>query len=291
MKINFLFATAAVAVALAASAAQAATDTVYNTELGPVVGGTTTTDATGTRSTNLAAVGFANETFAYDEWQARNLRGNGVAGITTDFARDGNGSAFFSTDGSSPSKADLEYYLSAPVLLSEFEGGTYDWFRDSASTVGPAPATSYRLALVTAQDVFAGYFVFEPYLNGTVPVDTWETETIDTTTSLFWSTNVNANLPGPCTSRQSCLYTIDALSAVNEGMKVVGFSTGAGSGWTGGTFKGGVDNFGWTIGGQTTITNFEVAAVPEPTTWALMIMGFGGAGALLRKQRHALVEA
>jgi hypothetical protein len=29
-----------------------------------------------------------------------------------------------------------------------------------------------------------------------------------------------------------------------------------------------------------------VAAVPEPATWALMIMGFGGAGAMLRGQRR-----
>lgn len=27
--------------------------------------------------------------------------------------------------------------------------------------------------------------------------------------------------------------------------------------------------------------------VPEPTTWALMIVGFGGAGALLRRRRRA----
>ena len=30
-------------------------------------------------------------------------------------------------------------------------------------------------------------------------------------------------------------------------------------------------------------------AVPEPGTWALMIMGFGGAGAMLRSRRKALV--
>ncbi|OHB27621.1 MAG: hypothetical protein A2790_16475 [Phenylobacterium sp. RIFCSPHIGHO2_01_FULL_69_31] len=29
------------------------------------------------------------------------------------------------------------------------------------------------------------------------------------------------------------------------------------------------------------------AAVPEPTTWALMIMGFGGAGAMIRRRRLA----
>jgi len=31
-----------------------------------------------------------------------------------------------------------------------------------------------------------------------------------------------------------------------------------------------------------------VAVVPEPTTWALMILGFGGAGAMLRRRRTAL---
>ncbi len=31
-----------------------------------------------------------------------------------------------------------------------------------------------------------------------------------------------------------------------------------------------------------------VAAIPEPATWALLIMGFGGVGAVLRRQRRAL---
>jgi hypothetical protein len=30
------------------------------------------------------------------------------------------------------------------------------------------------------------------------------------------------------------------------------------------------------------------ASVPEPGTWALMIMGFGGAGAMIRSRRKAL---
>lgn len=35
--------------------------------------------------------------------------------------------------------------------------------------------------------------------------------------------------------------------------------------------------------------SFEVTGVvPEPGTWALMIIGFGGAGAMLRRRRHAL---
>lgn len=36
---------------------------------------------------------------------------------------------------------------------------------------------------------------------------------------------------------------------------------------------------------------FATGAVPEPSTWALLIMGFGGAGAMLRRQRRAMALA
>jgi hypothetical protein len=38
-------------------------------------------------------------------------------------------------------------------------------------------------------------------------------------------------------------------------------------------------------------TPFGSGAVPEPATWALMIMGFGGAGAMLRRRRMVLAQA
>jgi len=37
--------------------------------------------------------------------------------------------------------------------------------------------------------------------------------------------------------------------------------------------------------------NFEALSVPEPATWGLMIMGFGGMGALLRRRRTAMALA
>lgn len=37
--------------------------------------------------------------------------------------------------------------------------------------------------------------------------------------------------------------------------------------------------------------SFNGAAVPEPTTWALMIMGFGAAGAMLRRRKLVPVRA
>lgn len=39
------------------------------------------------------------------------------------------------------------------------------------------------------------------------------------------------------------------------------------------------------------LANISVASVPEPGAWALMIMGFGAAGALLRRKRTIIVAA
>jgi len=34
-----------------------------------------------------------------------------------------------------------------------------------------------------------------------------------------------------------------------------------------------------------TIVNFTVTAVPEPASWAMMMIGFGATGAMLRRRR------
>lgn len=290
MKTGILVATAAAA-ALMVSGAQAAPTTVYNTELGPIDAGTTVTDNTGTRSTNPGA-GLANEAPAADEWQQRNVRENGTVGITTDYARSGNGSISFGTAGTKDSKADLEIYFSTPLLLSDFDGGSYDWFRDSASTIGAAPAPAYRLALANGDGNWAGYLVYEPYENGSVPVDSWQTALIDTTTSQLWSTHASVAFPDPCAgSRLSCLHSISEWSTANAGYQVIGISTGVGSGWNPGTFVGAVDNVSFTFDGESSSFNFEVSAVPEPATWAMMIAGFGLAGAALRRRSKAAVAA
>jgi len=44
-------------------------------------------------------------------------------------------------------------------------------------------------------------------------------------------------------------------------------------------------------GGRSASPTSLAVAVPEPGTWALMIMGFGGAGAMIRSRRKAMVAA
>jgi hypothetical protein len=294
VKIRVLLTTAAM-LAMVATAANATTNTVLNTDLSPISPGTTTTTGTGTKSTNTASSTLGGELGA-DQWIQNNVRGNGVVGITTDYAHSGNGSIYFSTDGSSPSKADMEYYFSQPLLLSDFSGGSYDWLRDPAgANPSTAIAPSYRLIVSTAGGAF-GNLVYEPYNQpGGQPVTqgSWQTTTIDTLTSLFWATGNNFTIPSPGgvgPSCQSCLHDLSDWSSSNAGAKVLGFSTGVGSGWSGGPFVGAVDNIGFSFGENTQIYNFEVAggAVPEPTTWAMMIAGFGLAGAALRRRRAAI---
>ena len=63
----------------------------------------------------------------------------------------------------------------------------------------------------------------------------------------------------------------------------VGFRA-AGNGWQGGTDESwGLDNF------SVTATN-ATSGVPEPATWAMMVMGFGAVGGALRSRRKATLR-
>jgi hypothetical protein len=46
-----------------------------------------------------------------------------------------------------------------------------------------------------------------------------------------------------------------------------------------------------TTGAGVSNSNITIAAIPEPTTWGMMIMGFGGIGALVRNRRRQLAFA
>lgn len=289
MNITFSAAIAAVAIGLAGTASA---DTVLNTELGPVAApGTTTTTASGTRSTNSTGSNVS-ETFAANEWQQRNIRGDGVVGITTDYAQSGNGSIFFSTTGGG-SKADMEYYFSESLAFSDFEGASYDWYRDGVS--GNAGNQVPSLRLFTSANT---YLIYEPvYQSGsTFPVNTWVTESIGSGDFLWANNTGGLSVPAnqACTPGGQCASTA-AWQTANPNLRILGFSTGVGSGWNGGAFRGAVDNISFTFNETTVSYNFEVAGaggvVPEPSTWAMMLLGFGGLGVAIRRRRASLLAA
>jgi hypothetical protein len=45
----------------------------------------------------------------------------------------------------------------------------------------------------------------------------------------------------------------------------------------------------WAVGSQFTNYAFRVAAVPEPGTWAMMLVGFGAVGMAMRRRRRVRV--
>lgn len=295
-----IIATIAATAATISLASAAGATTVNNTDLANVSGAygagsaTTTTTANGTLTTVTGPSGGANRADAPTQtgkWLQRSVGGNASVGITKDYAHSGNGSAFFSgTDGAS--KADLEYYFAAPVALSSVTSLSYDWYRDSGSTTNPIQIPSLRLALTNGTQFT--YLVFEPYYNGQAnpaATNSWQSSSM-TADSTVWSNNSVLSLPaGTNSCGVGCFSTLAAWQAANPGFLVYGLSTGIGSGWSG-SFSGGVDNIAYDFGTAGSGSfNFEVAAVPEPASWAMMIAGFGLLGAAARRRNAKTVLA
>jgi hypothetical protein len=289
---------AASAVALAAPAFAA--ETVFNTDL-PAVNGnfgagvaTTTTGPTGT-TTNVAGPGGganrASAAYQTGEWVQRNVGGNATVGITTNYARSGNGSAFFQgTDGNS--KADLELVFESATSLSNVRSLSYDWYRDAASTNNPIQVNSLRLMVASGQATT--YLIFEPYYNGQAnpaPTGSWQSSTI-TGDSIVWSNNTLLNLPANTNScNVGCFAKLSDWQAANPNALVYGLSSGIGSGWSG-AYQGAIDNVSYDFGSfGSNSYNFEVNAVPEPATWAMMIGGFAFVGAAARRRSSKVVTA
>ena len=294
--------TSVAAAMLLSGAANAST--VYNTSLPNVnttVGSgtaTTTTNANGTLTTVVGPSGGGNRVsapFASDKWLQSNVGADASLGVTKTYARSGNGSAYF--DGPTPqsqagsgSKADLEYYFSQPLLLSDFVSATYDWFRDSSSTNNGIQTASFRFLVNTAGLTLptSTALIFEPYYQGApgnVATDQWVTSAIDGN-SIFWNNN------GVLANGSSGMFSsLSSIIAANSGLYVYGLSTGIGSGWDG-HFTGAVDNIGYNFGARADSFNFEVAAVggavPEPASWAMMIGGLGVVGASMRRRKVAM---
>ena len=278
----------AAVLALVATGAQA--QTVYNTSLADMNTATaaTTTDATGTRTTTTADL---TATVSVGTWFQANVRPGGTVGITTDYARDGNGSAYFATQGGG-AKADLEFLFAQPVALSDLSSISYDYFRDASSTTMATLAPVMRLDILKDGN-WAGSLVFENYYqhSANAVAGSWTTVSADLNDGIIWATN--AALGPKNAAADGGEKTFAEWLAGNAGhtLTVSGMSIGVGSGWTG-SFQGAVDNVHVAFAnGPGATYNFEVAAtgaVPEPASWAMMLGGFGLIGGAMRRRKIAI---
>ncbi len=229
--------------------------------------------------------------FSYNTWCARNVRNNGSVGITTTYARSGNGSLEFGGPNPSSYKSDFEYYLNpqSQFTLNSLQSLGYDWFRSSSS--GAASQFAPALRLILADN---SYLVYEPALNGTTkntifsqPTDSWQTASFGNDGFVWW-TKEGTQLAYSLTDWKAGRTTSNNLF-LNGSAIVVGFSTGIGSGWPG-SFSGAVDNISFKTS-QMDVSksfNFEVArsTVPEPSTYALMAAGLAVVGLATRRRRR-----
>lgn len=213
-------------------------------------------------------------------------------GIDTAFPQSGNGSLHFSTPNGN-SKADAEL-LGGPLLLggnyyattslgklSELTSLSYDWYRDSSSTVSAALHPAIRLIIDADGDLTTlgdrGNLIFERAYNSlATPTDMWITDNVFNvdgtgTVANLWS---SGSLPYPAADYQ---ITLSEWMSGTDGFRgnlgtanavVLGISVGAGSGWSG-TSNTAVDNVTVGFNGASNTYNFEVAPVPEPSSFTL----------------------
>lgn len=254
-----------------------------------------------------------SDTFVTDSWFRTNVRSGGTTGITADYPRDTNGSAYFYgifTDTTGNDKADWKYESSTGYgPLSQLTSVTYDWYRDSSSTVPAHYHPAIRIMLRDAEDPsIRRKLVFELAYNPAVtPVttDAWVTQMVDDNAHVW---NVDA-------APYKTLATCKAATLPNtEGVDinsanfcwgvlgtdiVMGIEVGIGSWWAtaeGQFFKGAADDVKLVMDGQEVLNaNFELPAppvaapvsVPTMSEFGLVALGTLLAGsAFVRRRRR-----
>lgn len=237
-------------------------------------------------------------------WQPANVRSNATVGIADTYKPAGEaGSLQFTTNTivNGQDKADFVNYwgVVAGRTLGNISDVGYDWYRASSSTTGQHQAPALRLAYQT-EGGQTGYLIYENVYNGgsiASPVATDQWVDADATNANFW---MRAFVPGRTIEQYDVTLAEWAAGAqygssqlLNANTSIVGIEVGVGSGW-GGTFDGAVDDVRLAFGADRISANFEpnaVAAVPEPGTWVMMMVGFGLVGGAARYRRRSTKAA
>ena len=185
------------------------------------------------------------------------------------------------------------------VVLSG-DGVDPHWAFSVVSGTAPATGTDAFTSLNNAAFP-AGYWVLDNSASRWITPTPNAGDSFDPAADGIYDYTLTFNLASPTKASFTGQYAVDnqvtgillngvALSTNGGGTDGAFTSFGASSGFKAGantlTFQ--VDNFAQS-GGNPTGLNVEftssVAGVPEPATWAMMLVGFGGLGAAIRSRR------
>jgi hypothetical protein len=233
-----------------------------------------------------------------EKFEYRETDNGGAAGINTNFARSGNGSAWIDANGTG-SKAEIAVSTSfdsqgnTTGALGSFDSlsaWSADLYTASSTIANEAPIM--RLELFSSKDGASssyGQLVFDtawtPGHFGTFTYGQWTSEDFFANASNIWlraTSGINARYnPGTSTNGERTLA--DWISILDgKGYSVLSTNGGIGTIAGAGQYEGAIDNIGLGFGGANKVYNFE--AVPEPTTMAALGLGIV---AVIRRRKKA----
>jgi hypothetical protein len=207
------------------------------------------------------------------------LREDATAGITDTVGRSGNGSLELTGPrtrfaiGNIYSRADDR----SLALLSDVTALTFDWriAGDSSNPYNPDYTPALRLHIWDAGAGVRREIIWEGAYNNVYGPQT--------SADQWYSTSATDRFYVGAGNENSGVTIAQWASSFAAGSFVTAISVGSGGG--AGDYHAFADNVTLATGTGSTTYNFEVAAVPEPASWALMLTGFGLVGATMRRRR------
>lgn len=218
--------------------------------------------------------------------------GGGSSTITGTAARNGNGSVEMFGDRTRFSMGNYYNPASNLGLLSTVLGLSFDWRVAANSSGGYSPDLTPALRLHIFDNGVRSELIWEGAYNNTYgnsQRDTWYSTTFN---DLFYQ-NVSGAGVTLSNGSQVNQTVADWISRYSASAYVSAISVGVGSGFSS-NYHAFADDVTFATKNGTTVYNFEVTqAVPEPSTWAMMILGFAGVGFLAyrRKQNSTQLRA